>query len=329
MSFLNEVIMDRSDRIKKVVKAMLCMQRWPWEQGVGSQALLECGEEEAALLFALDAVTNQYKDGRLAMKSDRYAAMDPASNGEAVLYAWKKTGEPRFREAFDRMTDYILYRAPRTKDGIMFHNENEGHIFSDAAFMVGPFLVLAGHPDEAMKQVRGFFRHLMHPEKKLLSHIYDGDKEVFIRKALWGVGNGWSAAAAARMIRFMPDSKEAEKRELAGMAKGIIDACLVFQRPDKLFHDVVDDPGTFVETNLAQMLSYTIYCGVKAGWLDASYIIKADEMREAVYKKVDSFGLVQDVCGSPAFDHPGTAVEGQSFYLFMESAYEKWLAKQM
>jgi rhamnogalacturonyl hydrolase YesR len=317
--------MDRKEQAKKVLNAMLCMQRWPWEQGVGSQALLEYGEEDLAVLFAKDALMNQYKDGRLAMKSDRYAAMDPAANGEAVLFAYKKTGDDSFKKAFDKMADYILYRAPRTRDGIMFHNENEGMIFSDAAFMVGPFLVLAGYPDEAVKQIRGFWKYLLDPEKKLLSHIYDYDNKSFARKALWGVGNGWSAAGIAKIIRFLPDSMVSEKKELAGMVQGIIDACLKFQRPDKLFYDVVDDPSTFVETNLAQMLCYTIYCGAKAGWLDSSYIQKADEMRLAIYGKVDSFGLVQDVCGSPAFNHAGTAVEGQSFYLFMESAYDKWL----
>jgi rhamnogalacturonyl hydrolase YesR len=316
--------MDHVERKQKVLNAMLCMQRWPWEQGVGSQALLECGEEALAILFAKDALVNQYKDGRLAMKSDRYAALDPAANGEAVLFAYKKTGDEAFKKGFDRMADYIRYRAPRTHDGVLFHNENEGMIFSDATFMVGPFLALAGFPEEAVRQVKGFWKYLWNPEKKLLSHIWDDDMKNFKRKALWGVGNGWSAAGIAKVIRFLPSSMEKEKAELADMARGIIDAALVFQRPDKLFHDVVDDPSSFIETNLAQMLSYTIYCGVKAVWLDRSYIVRADEMREAVYTKVDNFGMVRDVCGSPAFDRPGTAVEGQSFFLFMESAHEAY-----
>jgi rhamnogalacturonyl hydrolase YesR len=319
--------MERNSQKKKVLQAMLCMQRWPWEQGTASQALLECGEEDLAILFAKDALVNQYKDGRLAMKNDRYAALDPAANGEAVLSAYRKTGDPRFKQAFDRMVQYILRRAPRNPEGILFHNENEGIFFSDAVFMVCPFLVLAGRPEEALRQLRGFWKYLWNPQKKLLSHAWDDDKQAFHRKALWGVGNGWSAAGIAKMIRFLPPAMEQERAELAVLAAGIIDGALAFQRPDRLFHDVVDDPASFVETNLAQMLSYTIYCGCTNGWLDPSYIERADQMREAVYRKVDSFGLVQDVCGGPSFDRAGTAVEGQSFYLFMESAYDRWLAR--
>ena len=114
---------------------------------------------------------------------------------------------------------------------------------------------------------------------------------------------------------------EDEKERLVGYVIGILDGCLVHQRPDGLFHNIVDDPTTFVETNLAQMLAYTIYRGVKAAWIDPGYLKHANAMREAALGKVDALGLVQGVCGSPEFDHPGTATEGQAFHLLMETAY--------
>ena len=40
------------------------------------------------------------------------------------------------------------------------------------------------------------------------------------------------------------------------------------------------------------------------------------------------YGLVQGVCGAPHFDHPGTAAEGQSFFLLMEAAYRDYLATE-
>ena len=46
-------------------------------------------------------------------------------------------------------------------------------------------------------------------------------------------------------------------------------------------------------------------------------------MRAAAHAKVDRFGLVQGVCGSPEFDHPGTATEGQVFFLLMEVAWSE------
>jgi len=55
-------------------------------------------------------------------------------------------------------------------------------------------------------------------------------------------------------------------------------------------------------------------------WLDASCRQYADRMRRAAHEKVDNYGLVQDVCGVPTFELPGTATEGQAFFLLMEAA---------
>jgi unsaturated rhamnogalacturonyl hydrolase len=33
---------------------------------------------------------------------------------------------------------------------------------------------------------------------------------------------------------------------------------------------------------------------------------------------------VQGVCGSPHFDKPGIAAEGQSFYLMLDAAAQRW-----
>jgi len=46
-------------------------------------------------------------------------------------------------------------------------------------------------------------------------------------------------------------------------------------------------------------------------------------MRKAAHGKIDKFGVVQDACGSPRFDRPGTSTEAQAFFLMMEAAYSE------
>ena len=70
------------------------------------------------------------------------------------------------------------------------------------------------------------------------------------------------------MIRALPAEMQAEKEQVIGFVRELLDGCLVYQRPDGLFHDILDDPTSFVETNAAQMLSYTIYRGVRGGWIE-------------------------------------------------------------
>jgi rhamnogalacturonyl hydrolase YesR len=224
-----------------------------------------------------------------------------------VLYAYKITGDKKLKEAADALYQYLKKSAPRTSDGVIYHVTYGPEIWSDAMFMAPPFLAFMGDYDEAVKQVDGYRKYLWNKEKKLFSHIWDNRKKAFKQEDCWGGGNGWSAAAQAQIIEVLPKGEKTDRTKLIGYAKELLDSCISFMRSDGLFHDVIDKPDTFVETNLSQMLAYSIYKGVKAGWLKDTYLKAADKMRAAAHSKIDQYGLVQDACGSPIFDRPGTS----------------------
>lgn len=314
-------------RIEKVKSAMLAMQRRAWEQGTAAQALLELGEHDLVVLLAKDAAVNQLKDGRLGVNEGNTPVCDPAVNGEPVLVAAKLTGDAALQQAAERMLEFALHKAPRTREGLVFHNHIENRIWVDALYMLPPFLAVAGHPGEAMKQIAGYRRILQDPVKKLYAHIWDDDRQAFERKALWGSGNGWALAGMTRVWRALPAEMTAEKAQLVEWIRELIDAALPWRRPDGLFHDVLDEPTTFVETNFAQMLAYTIYRGVAGGWLSPTLRDTAESLRAAAIAKVDAFGLVQGVCGAPNFNRSGTSTEGQAFFLLMEAARRDQLAR--
>lgn len=316
----NARIQGMSPRVDAVKLAMLAMQRDAWEQGTAAQALLEMGENDLAILMAKEAVVRQLEDGRLAVISSNEGVTDPAANGEALLYAAQATGDPKLRRAAENMLEYLLRRAPRTQDGTLYHLANKKQVWIDSMYMAPPFLAVAGQPEESVRQVEGIRKLLWNSKNKLFSQIWDDDVRDFDRKDFWGVGNGWAAAGMTRIVKALPETMRDEKKKLAGYIHDVIEGCLLRQRDDGLFHDVLDNPSTFVETNLAQMLAYSIYRGIAGGWLDAAYRKQADRMREAARGKVDAYGLVQGVCGSPNFDSPGTATEGQAFFLLMETA---------
>lgn len=309
--------------LTRVMRVMLTMQRDAWEQGVAAQACLELGETELVVLMAREAVVRQIEDGRLAVISCWDGVTDPAANGEPVLFAAEATGDARLKQAGDKMLSYLLERAPRRKDGTLYHVANKTQVWVDSMFMAPPFLAAAGQPQEAVRQVEGIRDLLWDPKKKLFSHIWDDARKDFERKDCWGVGNGWAAAGMARVVNALTPAMAEPKKRLAGYVMDVLDGCLARQRPDGLYHNLVDDPGSFVETNLAQMLAYTIYTGVRGAWLKEGYLDRAHRMRDAARKKVDGQGYVRDVCGSPDFESPGTATEGQAFFLLMEAAARK------
>jgi unsaturated rhamnogalacturonyl hydrolase len=315
--------------IETVKRALLAMQRHSWEQGVAAQAFLELGEDQWVILMAKEAVLRQREDGRLGVVGPNHAVTDPAANGEPVLRAARLTGETSLHEAVDRMLQWLLRHAPRTADGTLHHLTRKPEVWIDSMYMAPPFLAVAGHPREAVRQIDGMRRLLWLPDKQLYAHQWDDGAQAFVRAECWGVGNGWAAAGITRVLRALPDDMSEAKSRLAGYVREVVDGCLACRRTighfdGMLFHDIVDDPSTFVETNLAQMLAYAIYRGVAGSWLNAAYLAHADRMRQAAHSKVDAYGLVQGVCAAPHFDRPGTAPEGQAFFVLMEAAYRDY-----
>ena len=309
-----------ADRIERVKIATLGMQRYDWEQGVVAQAFLEMGEFDLAISLARGAILRQEK-GRFSVLKGNGPISDCSSVGEAVLFAAKQTGDPIFQKGADEMLKVIKTTSHKTSEGIIYHTqEPQKGIWSDFNYMLPPFLAASGEYTEAMKQIEGYRKYLYHDKDKLYSHMWDDEKKQFAREDFWGVGNGWSAAGMTRVIRMLPESMTSEKKVLIGYVRDLIDGCLKYLLPDGAFHNVINRTDTFIEVNLSQMLCYSIFRGVAAGYLDSSYLKPAEIMRKAANDRVDKLGYVHDVCGVPNFDRPYFAPEGQAFYLLMETA---------
>jgi unsaturated rhamnogalacturonyl hydrolase len=313
-----------NERIKKVTTALLSMQRATWEQGVAAQAFLEQGDEKMVYLLAKDAAIRQGRDGRLGLVQQDPGATDPAANGEAVLHASKVSGDPELIAASEKMVNYMLNIAPRSVEGIIYHQIQGADFWIDSMYMCPPFLSVAGYPELAMKQIEGYRMYLWNPGKKLYHHMWNDKLKEFKNAKFWGVGNGWALAGIARVIDSMPEKMSADRLKLIGYIKEHIDGCLSFMREDGFFHNIIDQPDSFIETNLSQMTAYTIFRGLTSGWLpNEGYLEKAILMRQAVHSKVDLHGFVQGVAGYPGFQTPSRAPEGQAFFLLMEAAWSK------
>ena len=287
--------------------ALLAMQRQSWEQGVAAHAAADLGRPDLVRLLAEAAVTRQAADGRLATVDGENGSVNGAACGEAVLASG-------FTDAARRQLGWLVEHAPRDTDGTLFHLIDGREVWADTVYMVVPFLAVAGHSALAAAQIEGHRRRLC--RDGLYSAIWSADTQSMRRADHWGGGNGWVVAAIARAARLVP----ALRGGPTDHAREVLDACLALRRPDGLFHDVLDDPSTFVETNAAQMFAYAAFVGAADGWLPASYAGTARDLLTAASSKIDEHGLVRGACGSPTFDHPGTSAEAQAFHLLAVAA---------
>lgn len=311
----------------KVKNAMLSMQRYSWEQGVAAQSMYESGDIETTVMMARDAVLRQTEDGRLAVVSNNIACTDPAANGEAVWRAFEHTGDEFYKHGAEKMLGYLMMYAPRTPDGVIFHNSVSFHegfspnqIWADACYMMPPFLALMGEFTEATKQFGGYYNILADDKTGLLYHIYDYGTSRFIRKKLWATGNGWALLGTARLLSEAVKQNEVGiAHDLSSAGNAMLNSMLKFQLSDGRFYDILDDPKTFPDGTSAMMAAAFIYRGIYEGWLDDGYRQYADKVRETMPKHIDSYGLIHSVCGAPNFVSEGTSAEAQASYIMMEA----------
>lgn len=307
----------------RVLTALLAMQRQSWEQGVAAHAALDLGLDDLAVLLADAAVTRQHRDGRLGDAGEERGAVNGAACVEAVRHAATVTGDPRFAAALDAQLRWLLVGAPRDSDGTLFHLLGSREIWADTVYMVVPALALVGRSQLAADQLRGHRTRLHDRRTGLYAARWDADQGRLTHPQHWGTGNGWVVAGISRALRLSTDWPADVRDELAGHAREVIDACLAHRGADGIFSDVLDDPATFRETNVAQMLAYAMLTGVTDGWLPAAYDGPARELLAAADRRVDARGLVTGVSGAPDFTAPGTSSEAQAFHLMAHAALRR------
>jgi len=113
---------------------------------------------------------------------------------------------------------------------------------------------------------------LVRQYKKLYHHRWSDDNNSFIEARFWGGGNGWAAASFAIISELLPAGQQAYKTEIATYLTELLEGLQANVRPDGLFNDFVGEQGSFVETNLSQMVAFAIFKGVKTGAISLLYL---------------------------------------------------------
>lgn len=313
---LKSQITYSKDVIQKVKIATLSMQRKDWEQGVVAQAFLESGDTSVAVQMAKAAIIYEQPDGRLAVLGQS-GLIDCAMLGEAIYVSAQTTNDPELLKAENNLSEYILKNASRGNDGTFHHAGKQ--MWVDSYNCAIPYLAKKGLCIEAFIQYMGLYSRLWDSNRKMFLHIWDDENQKWINKSPWGVGNGWAAMGITRFLKSLPKENLKERSHAIKTLNELISSCLLYLTDDGLFHNIIDDTNTFIECNLSSLLAYSIFIGIKSGYLDPSLKIYADKMRRAVWTRIDNMGFVVGGCAAPTFDRPGISPEGQAFFILMES----------
>jgi len=187
-----------------------------------------------------------------------------------------------------------LENVHRTEDGVFYRVKT---FWADDFFMSIPFMVRLGgkYWAEAAHHIRGLYKKLYMPERKIFSHIYFVEEQK-ANRIPWGRGNGWGIWALSEYLLHTPVDHP-DYADILARFKELAEGILSFQGETGMWHQVIDDHETYEECSCTCMYIISMARGVKNGWLDKEIVprlIKAWERMTQVC--VDKDGNVQGIC---------------------------------
>ena len=210
------------------------------------------------------------------------------------------TGDVKAKVLLEVLANSMMTNVPRFPDGT-FHRGKT--MWTDDMYMCLPFLARLGaifgeekYFNEAARQIFGFYERMYMKDQNLYSHIYF-PPEGYVNRIPWGRGNGWVLLAMSEVLMLMTEDHPDRERILEifrGFAGGVLKHR---DKKEKIWHQVVNNHNSYVETSGSAMFITALARGVSFGWLDSA--IKGDivEAWEALTQKcVDYEGNVYGVC---------------------------------
>jgi len=244
-----------------------------------------------------DLRTSNYRMFRVSMLDD--AGSPPLPFADMAIYL---KGKSPYDSLLERMADFIMTKQYRLPDSTFCRPEpDKWTVWADDMFMSVPFLLRMGalkgenkYYDEAARQVINISGRIRDEKTGLYRHGWFS----FLNEkspVCWGRANGWAVWAESEAVELLPKNHK-EYKKVTEVFKKHLAGVLPFQGEGFMWRQVMDDASSFEETSCSAMFVIGICRGIRNGIIDKSEAARAYGAWKAIEKKIDSKGIVYDIC---------------------------------
>jgi len=293
--------------VETVPISNLDFSSWEWPQGVGLYGMFKLWTSTGEDRY-LDIMESWYRA--------RLAEGLPPKNVNTVaplltlIHLYERLGGGERLELCLEWAEWVMRDMPRTVDRGLQHivgnSANDGQLWVDTLFMTVLFLAKTGmvagrreYVEEAIRQFLVHVKYLADRRTGLWFHGWTFHGMNNFAEAHWGRGNCWFTAC---LLDFL---------EITGLEGGVrdflldtwrdqVEALLPLQEADGMWHTLLDDPTSYVESSATAGFGYGILKGVRLGLLPESFRPRGLLACEGVLARVDESGTVGQVSyGTP------------------------------
>ncbi|MCR5280038.1 MAG: glycoside hydrolase family 88 protein [Lachnospiraceae bacterium] len=282
-------------------------QFWEWTQGVGLFGFWKLYKETG---------NREYVDILLKYYNRQMGIGFPAKNVNTVtpLLAMCLVGQHEDRKDYlavcDEWAKWIYESFPRTKEGGFQHitsdTLNDSELWDDTLYMTVLFLAQYGvmtkndkYIEEAVYQFLLHIKYLTDRKTGMWFHGWSFNERGNFAEALWGRGNCWITMAIPEFLSIV-DLKGADRRFLVNALLRQAEALKEFQSENGMWHTLVDDPTSYVESSATCGFAYGLLKAVHMGLIPSEFEAVALKALDPIIGYINAEGVVEQVSyGTP------------------------------
>jgi unsaturated rhamnogalacturonyl hydrolase len=277
---------------------------WEWTHGIGLYGIYQyyqqTGDEQ------MQEIIDDWFTARLAEGT-------PTKNVNTVCpfltlaYRYEETRNPAWKPYLERWAEWVMYEMPRTeKQGlqhIVYNNENHQQMWDDTLMMsvlplakIGKLLGRPEYIEEATYQFLLHIQYLMDRQSGLWFHGWTFDGQHNFAQARWARGNSWITVAIPEFIELLDLAEgNATRRYLLQVLESQVAALAACQDESGLWHTLLDDPSSYLESSAAAGFGYGILKAVRKRYIGACYAPIAEKAVRGVIKQINPAGELTGV----------------------------------
>ena len=290
------------------------MDEWDWFQGVALFGLYQYyrdGKDEKVLEYLINWFDRRISLGLPAQNINSTCPMLTLS------YLYEETGRQDYLDLCREWAAYAVEKLPRTEEGGFQHvtidSDNYMQLWDDTLYMTVLFIArmgaMLGREDYVQESVRQFLVHIKYltdTKTGLLFHGFNFDGRHHFAGALWGRGNAWFTAGLVDYLDIA-EIPEGVRMFLLSTLATQAKALLSRQSPEGMWHTLLDDESSYLESSATAGFSYGLLKAARMGYLPEEYGKAGMKGLRAILGLIDEKGILHSVsagtCLSDSLDY--------------------------
>lgn len=285
---------------------------WDWTHGIGLYGIYKyyaMTGSSKALSIMEKWFENRFSEGTVSKNVNTTCAFLTL----ACLY--EDTENKTYLPYLDRWFEWIMRDMPRTKENgfqhITYDLQNEQQLWDDTLMMTvlpltktGLLLNRPEYVEDAKKQFMVHIKYLSDRQNGLWFHGWSFIGRHNFGAVHWARGNCWVTAAIPEFIEMTGMRPGDPVREfLLDALRAQAQTLREIQDESGLWHTVLDNPSSYLESSATAGFAYGILKSVRKGYLDPSYEEVGIRAIRGILNQIGPDGELKNVSfGTPVFN---------------------------